>query len=105
MVNGPGTDIVCSEPDCDVVFRLKDGHYRRAFKKPVRTSGTVSHNPALITLVMDDSGDSRQYVLAYVSDGVEHEIDVTEVTEMVIGDETDSVSLCLMINNVVRKWE
>jgi len=74
----------CPESDCRVVARRKD--------EPV-----IATESKLVLEIIDRDGEER-----YIIHGQKTWLDVTDYAEMVIDDESNSVTICLLFNNVLR---
>jgi len=94
---------VCQELGCGIVARLKDDQRQRIDNRIV----TDNIEPSKITLTMreDAEGETAYFIHAFTDSGLEFVIDVTNNVEMVIDDQTNSVSLCLLFHDVKRQHQ
>lgn len=88
---------VCTEDGCKVIARRKEDDLvssKPSFDKPEQMRLVIETN---------EDGEESYFLVAKIGDTPkEYGIDVTDHVEMIIDDQTNSVTLCLIFNNVNR---
>lgn len=95
------TQWTCAEYDCTMTAKLRDDASERRITNRVVTD-KIEPSKIALTMKEDSDDDAAYFIHAYTDTGLEFVIDVTNNVELVIDDQTNSVSLCLLFNDVRR---
>lgn len=86
----------CSHENCNVVAK---------YRSDIEQATSEMINPTLALEITQNYEGEDTYFLKSMSNGKTLLIDVTSYVDMAIDDQTNSVTLCLLFNNVSRMRE
>lgn len=86
----------CVHTDCRVVARRKDDEYL--------PESTSDDKQKLSLEIVTDSEGEESYRVIVSTNGLHTTVDVSDHVEMVIDEQTNSVTLCLLFNDVRRVY-
>lgn len=92
----------CTDFSCTMTARLKDDKVDKRITNRVVTD-KIEPSKVALTMIESSDDDAAYFIHAYTDNGLEFVIDVSNNVELVIDDQTNSVSLCLLFNDVRRQ--